>query len=551
MATMAGVISSLRFSWGAQKTPAAEFASTRTQGFAPHGSPPEMLAPIPMMYQPENPITGHALSSIASGEASDDQWRKFCSRCHLWSSRESGASAHSSGCAACHAIYNGGATYEGNDPTISKSKPGYSRRHSFTTKIPVEQCQRCHNRSGRIGLTFTGLMEADGYGTPFKKGRPNSGPLSGGRDVRHLTPDIHYERGLACIDCHTGSDLMGNGTLYHHARDQVEIRCTDCHGDFDELPRTKRITPDDNEAVWRARTLNQVDPTGMEFGLTERNSPILNLRIEGDRLILRGKLDGKDHPCPVITGDKFHRIPGHREDRMECSACHARWAPQCYGCHDYRRRGLLMEDVMSGAQTDGRWFETRDYYRFEKPALGINTRGRVCIMVPGCQVIYTELGADGLPIPGIEKKVLSSPSIAHGIVSTPITPHATRLEVRPCQECHMDAKTLGFGEGLFEAAANWKDNAFTPLADPSINPMKFSWESMVDANGNPLVTSTHEGARPFCPEELRRILRVAPCLPCHNRYDDPIWENPADAFARAKSSDHRRRVARFLEEGTR
>ena len=205
-----------------------------------------------------------------------------------------------------------------------------------------------------------------------------------------------------------------------------------------------------------------------------------------------------------------------------------------------------MLDTMLNKETDGSWQETRDYYRYEKPTLGINSKNRVSVIVPGCQVVYTELGADGRPLSGVDNKVFTGPGFGHGIVSTPVSPHTTRPEVRSCEECHTDPKALGIGQGFFEAGKTWDNNSFTALLQPRVNPLGFAWESLCDAQGRPLASTTHPGARPFNGKELKRILEVAPCLPCHGRYDDPIWSDPVDAFRRAKLPAHRQKVARFL-----
>ncbi len=548
MATMSGVIASLRYSWAAQTSDEARYASVGVKNATPRpGSLAELLTiPQGRPISGNNPADPAGPVPAASGELAGDHWRKLCASCHLWNKKESGPAAHSSGCAACHALYNPKATYEGADPTLPQDKPGYPRLHQLTTAIPVSQCLRCHNRSGRLGISYTGLEEADGYGTPYRQGRPNLGALSGGRDVRHLVPDIHFERGLACIDCHSGKEVMGDGNIYSHMRQQVEIQCGDCHGSFGRPPRTKILSADDEEALWRARALGLPDLRGREVGLTRRGTAILNLRKENGKMILCSKLDQKDHLCPTITTNQNHGIPGHGVDRMECSACHSRWAPQCYGCHDYRHRGENARDSETGVETEGLWQETRDYYRFDKPTLGINSRQRVSVVVPGCQVVYTELAPDGKVLAGNDKRVFMGAGIGHGIVSTPISPHTTRPEVRSCQECHADPKTLGIGQGLFQAGKRWEENTFVSLLQPDINPLGFAWESLIDPQGRALASTTHVGARPFNAEELKRILEVAPCLPCHGRYDDPIWSNPAAAFARAKLPSHQQQVGRRL-----
>ena len=201
-------------------------------------------------------------------------------------------------------------------------------------------------------------------------------------------------------------------------------------------------------------------------------------------------------------------------------------------------------DSMLKVKTEGLWQETRDYYRFDKPTLGINARQKVSVIVPGCQVVFTELEPGGKPLPQSDKKVFRGPGPGHGIV-TPISPQTTCPEVRPCQECHADPKTLGIGQGWFKVGERWKEKHL-PWLKPEINPLGFAWESLTDPRGGLWHPQLTRGARPFNAEELKRLLRVAPCLPCHGRYDDPIWAKPADAFARAKLPTHQQKVGRRL-----
>ena len=42
---------------------------------------------------------------------------------------------------------------------------------------------------------------------------------------------------------------MGDGKLYGRMRDQVEIRCRDCHGEHENPPRFKTLKHDDY-GVW-------------------------------------------------------------------------------------------------------------------------------------------------------------------------------------------------------------------------------------------------------------------------------------------------------------
>lgn len=121
---------------------------------------------------------------LKSGETSLalDYYRKLCATCHLWKQKNDlpGAPAFfnekGGGCSACHYINPPGTPHntltrqltEAEQEAADKNRP-----HPLVVKqVPEENCIRCHNRSGRIGISYTGLFEAEGYGTPYEQGGP-------------------------------------------------------------------------------------------------------------------------------------------------------------------------------------------------------------------------------------------------------------------------------------------------------------------------------------------------------------------------------------------
>ena len=323
MATNRGIISTLRFYWG------------ETPDHNEH-------------------LTVKMLMDSGLDTPSVDYYRKLCGTCHLWMQKGSlpGFLAEKGGgCTACHYL------------KPHRQKDGKKANHPFITRqIPMKNCARCHNRSGRIGLAFQGLYESEGYGTPFHDGDFSEEQLEDGRFVKRLPPDIHFQKGMICIDCHSQKEVMGDGKEKAHFEEQLEITCGTCHSGQQKL--------------------NRIFKQGRE-----RSGPQLltNLVREKGRIFLKGKQDKRLHPLDRFSDrDCRHQV----HDKLSCQACHSRWAPQCYGCHVVNDKSKSQLDKLSLKETPGLWQEFRSYMRYEAPPLGImrkpdTGKENVVILVPG------------------------------------------------------------------------------------------------------------------------------------------------------------------------
>lgn len=507
MATNAGIIGILRFQWGIEDSSVSKFGIKHvTDGKT-------SLSPVPPEIKPDGAF------SLA-----DSHFRKFCAACHLWVPRHRENMGRLEGCPACHAPYGDRGLYSGGDPTIKRDETGHPATHTITNLIPDDRCRACHNRSARVGLNYHGEMESSQYGTPFVQGGLNDETLSDGRFVWKLVPDIHHEKGMACIDCHTGQDTMGDGVIHKYMKDQIEIRCEDCHGTRNNPPATMTVEKNDPLVQALLRTSPNLKLSDGDVILrTSKGRPLPNVRLTEKGFRLTGKLTGKEHPVSVINAKASHKIVGH--DRMECDSCHSAWSPQCYGCHqalDFRHKGT---DHMAGKATQGRWVEGRGYFRYERNIYGINSRGRVGILVPGCQVWNTVVDSNGKVVEAYDSKIMKLANGNTSIAVGPTHPHTTRKEVPRCVDCHLDPKALGLGEGVSEFSAKTGNLTLEPLYDSTASGLKIDYpqDSVVDSDGKILQGTSHELARGFNQEEIRKILGVAPCLPCHDRYDDPVW----------------------------
>ena len=435
--------------------------------------------------------------------------RQQCQRCHVGvTGREKRGDYRGTGCSSCHVPYSNEGLYEGGDPNISTEQPGKLLVHRMqaTRKsqvhvgdvtysgIPTESCNSCHNRGKRIGVSYQGIMEFP-YGSPYDA-QGNKQPKLHTKNYLFIKDDLHHQvqsrpgnpqGGLLCQDCHTSIDMHGDGTLFGTTLAQVEVECADCHGTPTQFPWDLPLGYGEEfqEAVGDTpRGLTDELPDYMFFAtqyeaqdgylLTARGNPFGNVVKSGNKVILHSAT-GLDFEVPVLKqiaeDDSWRNLNskvamsavGQHMETMECYACHADWAPQCYGCHitvDYsegktdvdwianansRRPNGLTEDNdlgTNGLTSAGKVSETRSYLRWETPTLGMNGEGRVSPMMPGCQVITTVIDADGNTV--AHNETWMTPE-GKGLDHAAVQPHTAGRKARSCESCHDNPKALGYG----------------------------------------------------------------------------------------------------------
>ena len=434
-----------------------------------------------------------------------DHYRKMCGGCHLWkkrSRRKGEIGRRGGGCTNCHIL-------ELSVASQDLTKKAF-QHPQLTTRIPSENCLKCHNRSARIGLSYMGRLESEGYGTPYEGGEPNMRRLSGGRFTMELHADVHYRKaGLDCIDCHTEKGLMGDGNSYTHMEEQVDIKCSSCHD-----PEVKILGKQDGIAQ-RLIRLNGHQPAldPGEAVLSAKGSPLYQLRVSSKGEIrLYRKRDGKELIFRRLAQPEIHRAPYH--SRLTCQACHSAWMPQCYGCHVALLEGEEQKDWLTDEKLPGRWVEGRSYIRFRRASLGIWPTGQIGPFAPGCQVFLDVFDEEGHHRPERSRRSLAMAGF---------DPHTTARAAPDCSSCHLDPKVLGLGDGSLKITS--RGLQFSPLYDSEASGLGigFPLDAFVSPEGNPLQITSREGARPFNREELGRITQVAPCLSCHDTYKDPIY----------------------------
>lgn len=376
-----------------------------------------------------------------------------CARCHLWSRGKGYRGAENAdgvyradGCVACHMIYDNDGLSRSADMNIDHNETGHPRIHKVTKKIESEQCIHCHHRGARIGLNFTGRAQMPP--------RLPSGPgIAGTTDekfnsnyhyeVDGVNPkDIHFTRGLDCIDCHTANGIMGDGNIYGHMDQATKIECQMCHGmpgelptmlDHDDIPLTNTYF-EDGEAKLVTKVNGDVHTIPMVKDIVDPQS---------DRYNQRAACAMNDNHLKAVGG-------------LECYACHSSWTANCFGCHferDERFTGINLvtrNEEVGLVKTNNKVFET-----FRPFFIGPNSEGRVAPYLVACQPIADVTAPDGTKI--LDFQMPTTSKGVSGLAMNPVQPHTVQGpgNVRTCAECHRSPASLGMGTGNYALARDF------------------------------------------------------------------------------------------------
>jgi hypothetical protein len=509
---------------------------------------------------------GEKLWGDPSKAAFADMHRKQCGRCHVWGEgRDKRGDHRAGGCAACHVLYTNDGLSESADPTIPKDKPGHPMKHEITSRIPSAQCTHCHTRGKRIGTSFMGVIEhqyvGSGKTAPLDEHGAQQVPLFT-KEYNHVRQDLHGERGMECADCHTSIDVHGDGNIYPVTFYQVEINCADCHGTPQKYPWELSVgygTPVQTKA---ARGVYKSGSN--EYLLTSRGNARTRWIKEGNRAFLIGIADSNRREIPLLKNKAVHNdwkteqgrvamssIPQHME-KLECYGCHATSAPPCYGCHikyDAKTPGTdwvssALNHNSQGKQTKTTALgdialENTSYIRWENPILGINYKGRVAPLVPGCQVVWSFVDRNGV-LRDVNKINQTSdgrpaPTLA------PLEPHSITLAARTCESCHTDPKALGYGVAKSRSAAilegdkpqlagmgeptsmDISTSARAKPQIPGIPGFPYAWDQLVTRSGKQVQNMPLPADRPLNQAERDKTEREGSCVACHKHYNTAVW----------------------------
>jgi hypothetical protein len=165
--------------------------------------------------------------------------------------------------------------------------------------------------------------------------------IYGGRNGSTRLMDVHFERGMQCIDCHFLQDVHGDGHVYSTNWDQIEVECEDCHG------ATARATlatsgPNGGNDLTRAHDANGVPYFQLTNGRViqrSRVTPGLQWTVPQTIDLATGlgkEAHSADHVAAPGQGSTFAGKQGESAlttAKLECATCHSSWIHNCLGCH--------------------------------------------------------------------------------------------------------------------------------------------------------------------------------------------------------------------------
>ncbi|MGE5362103.1 MAG: hypothetical protein ACM3NQ_24060, partial [Bacteroidales bacterium] len=466
----------------------------------------------------------------------DTHLRQLCASCHLGAEkREFGwvnESSRGGGCNACHLVYSAGAREGLNRYRRERGAAGLVHP-DISLEMTDDHCFGCHSRSGRIATSYAGWneqgpggeggrREAEGGGREAEGGRREVGgggraatrTLQDGRVFVAAPRDIHFEKGMRCVDCHTAREVMGDGVLHARKRDQVRIRCEDCHA----AGAARTITREQLDAISRrivdirgrqSTALGMPPPSGRWLSTRRGDDVFLNTLVDARgiaSLAAKGTRETLPLKAPVAAcvNDRGHA-------RLACSSCHTAWAPRCANCHTSFNPAGEAYDHLADAEVRGEWNEEGADYRAVPPTMGVvverddhgANREVIDTFIPGMVVRLDRNTRAGQPPDTVFRRLYARTSA-----------HTTSKTARACRSCHNDPVALGYGEGslTYDGDGRWR---FVPARRTSAYDRlpEDAWVGFLQARLDR--ASTRPDGRPLGVAEQKRVLAVGACLTCH------------------------------------
>ena len=510
----------------------------------------------------------------------DEQVSITCGNCHLYSAgaNDRYADFRSSGCTACHMEYSLDGRSRSTDPNVDSFEPANpdqiddgERAHVadhiirnvtrqvggvFVRGITDRACVGCHQGSNRTVLQYWGIRLDENKDLTNTVQYPEN-PVDfddteddprlfdpavnndtfNGRDFQQYLlkedydgdglddtpPDVHYEAGMGCIDCHGSRDLHGgterdtsSGKIMSRQDQVTGVSCESCHGALDQYATVapckdyqdqdqecvvdrfgnpmRHVIKDAQDNYWLTSrvygSLHYVPQVRDLTYNTERSHPRTgNLLYSPKAAYAMGRINGTLGSGPLQQDPLSYTQGFSHLDDLDCSSCHASWTNNCIGCHlkgeyDADPAQFFFSNI-TGERIVVKEAAANFVYQNPIPTyLGINSRGYITQISPAEKMFYRyrdinetdsqvfafsdRLGEGNNPnrLTGNEFPALAMNQMAPHSIRGRLDPVGQNEGLRYCVTCHLTDASIGnFGTQYNEFRQFYYNNDFQALFD--------------------------------------------------------------------------------------
>ena len=337
----------------------------------------------------------------------------------------------------------------------------------------------------------------------------------GGRNGSTRLMDVHFERGMHCIDCHFLQDVHGDGHIYSTNWDAIEIECEDCHGT--NTQRATLVTSGPNGGNDLTRAFNHDREPYFERagdGIIQRSRVTSGVfwripqTVDSQSAYAR-EAHGAAHIAGLDAngrglGSEFASGGKLTTAKLDCHTCHSSWVHNCLGCHvdmnlgDPQRKHVAANGaiVQSAAENETWLSNNRNsaHVNFQLLGmlrspfmLGVGSKAEAGRLMPyrsSMQVHLSVTGADGhtalndttfTTFQALDANSGRMNVATSAVAMNQTMPHTVRpREARGCEMCHalvdaqgrvrnehVLAQTYGLGTGSYPFVGDWAITAGT------------------------------------------------------------------------------------------
>lgn len=527
------------------------------------------------LQRPNRVRTGSNLEKLI-----DEQVNITCGNCHLYSAGANNryADFRSSGCTSCHMQYSMDGRSRSTDPNVNKLEPADpdqiangERSHIsdhiirnvskvsngvIVRGITDKACVGCHQGSNRTVLQYWGIrldQNADLTNNTQYPENPinftntandrrlfdpavNNNTFNGrnadqyiltedydGDGLDDTPPDVHYESGMGCIDCHGSRDLHGgtkgdvtSGKVMSRQDQATAIACESCHGDIEGYAPTapcedyqgqqqtcavdrfgntlRHVIKDPQDNFWLTSrvygTLHYVPQTrDLTYNTNKAHPRTGNLLYSPKAAYAMGRINGTPGSGPVQTNPVLYSQGFSHTDDLDCASCHAAWTNNCIGCHLKGQYNANPAEFFFSNITGERILieEANADFVYQNPVstyLGINSRGYITQISPAEKMFYRyeDLNGNESDVFAFSDRLgegnnpdLQGRNTFPALAMNQMAPHSIRGRLDPttnseglryCVTCHLTQNAIDqFGNEYAEFRELYYDNDFDALVD--------------------------------------------------------------------------------------